>query len=340
MVDPTAVIDNGGGACSRPMTESAFRVAGATVGAAVLALPWVAALGVEETVRILNGSNENYRMRSAGWSYFSMVYNDAASLVSQDQSYNGVRWSFPEAMAHDMDGVGLVSLTIDDAPGDNPEVLTALLDMLNELKVQATFFCTTRLIRGPMTALMQRAVLDGHEVANHCPEDKSYFFSSEVDFEAALDESNDALESYQITLEKQAQNITWLANASKRWKWFRPPMGHQSRTMQSVLQRKGYSSVLGDVFSNDCFIGGTQCGRAAGQQTVKWNVEFSETRSRAGSVVIFHVPQATQRLASVDIIRGFIEASAAKGLKCTTLSGVASAVDRNINARAPGLAAE
>jgi hypothetical protein len=44
-------------------------------------------------------------------------------------------------------------------------------------------------------------------------------------------------------------------------------------------------------------------------------------------VVIFHVPQRSQRLAAVAIVRGFVEAAAAKGLKCTTLSDVAAAVD-------------
>ena len=43
---------------------------------------------------------------------------------------------------------------------------------------------------------------------------------------------------------------------------FRPPMGAMSCAMARVLQREGYSPLLGDVFSNDVFVGGG--GRKAG----------------------------------------------------------------------------
>jgi peptidoglycan/xylan/chitin deacetylase (PgdA/CDA1 family) len=256
-----------------------------------------------------------------------MVYGDATSLASKGESYRSVRWSFPQALAAEADGTGLVALTIDDAPGDNPELFAALLDALLELKVRATFFCTTRLIAGPMVALLWRAVAAGHEVCNHCPEDKSYAFHSQASFEAALDESAAALRAFHADLDARSLDVPWLCRTRKRWKWFRPPMGLQGRAMAAVLRRRGYSSVLGDVFSNDVFVGGSHVKEAAGPGTVAWNVEYSVARCRAGSVVIFHVPQRSQRLAAVAIVRGFVEAAAAKGLKCTTLSDVAAAVD-------------
>ena len=323
------VMDSGGGACPRPHSESTLRVAGMTAGVAVLALPWAVAMGFESVLRRARGSREHYNVRGAGWAFVSEVYGDITSLASRGESYQLVRWSFPAALAVEEDGTGLVALTIDDAPGDNPEMFAALLDTLLELKVKATFFCTTSLIVGPMVPLLRRAVQEGHEVCNHCPEDKSYATLSEVNFEAALNESAQALQDFQADLEAHSIDVPWLRRTRKRWRWFRPPMGLQSRAMAKVLRRLGYSSVLGDVFSNDVFVGGTHRDHASGPDTVRWNVNYSASRCKAGSVVIFHVPQQTQRLASAEIVKGFVLAAAAKGLKCTTLSDVAATVDEN-----------
>jgi peptidoglycan/xylan/chitin deacetylase (PgdA/CDA1 family) len=323
------VMDSGGGACPRPHSESTLRVAGMTAGVAVLALPWAVAMGFESVLRRARGSREHYNVRGAGWAFVSEVYGDITSLASRGESYQLVRWSFPAALAVEEDGTGLVALTIDDAPGDNPEMFAALLDTLLELKVKATFFCTTSLIVGPMVPLLRRAVQEGHEVCNHCPEDKSYATLSEVNFEAALNESAQALQDFQADLEAHSIDVPWLRRTRKRWRWFRPPMGLQSRAMAKVLHRLGYSSVLGDVFSNDVFVGGTLRDHASGPETVRWNVNYSASRCKAGSVVIFHVPQRTQRLASAEIVKGFVLAAAAKGLKCTTLSDVAATVDEN-----------
>jgi len=42
----------------------------------------------------------------------------------------------------------MIALTFDDAPGNNPEAMHALLDALSDLEVKATFCCTTDTIQG------------------------------------------------------------------------------------------------------------------------------------------------------------------------------------------------
>lgn len=128
------------------------------------------------------------------------------------------------------------------------------------------------------------------QVANHCPKDRVYAWDSAASFADALDESAEALRPY--FAQQQQQRERDLGQASrKRWRWFRPPSGMLSPSMAKVLAAKGYSPVLGDVFSNDVFVGGSLHGRAAGPNTVRYHVASSAERTRAGSIVIFHVPQ-------------------------------------------------
>ena len=61
----------------------------------------------------------------------------------------------------------------------------------------------------------------------------------------------------------------------------------------------------------------------------RYHVKYCAERARAGSVAIFHVPQAKARLASQEIVAGFVRDLASKGLRCTTLSEVAAAVHAN-----------
>lgn len=108
-------------------------------------------------------------------------------------------------------------------------------------------------------------------------------------------------------------DIPFLSSTHKRWKWFRPPSGMMSTAMASVLQAHGYSCVLGDVFSNDVFVGGDHSGSAAGPRTVAYHVDYCVKRTRAGSVVIFHVPKASSRLMAVDVVRSYLQELRTRG---------------------------
>jgi peptidoglycan/xylan/chitin deacetylase (PgdA/CDA1 family) len=58
----------------------------------------------------------------------------------------------------------IVALTFDDGP--DPENTPALLELLAERNIRATFFCIGRRVAG-QTALVQRMAAEGHEVENH-----------------------------------------------------------------------------------------------------------------------------------------------------------------------------
>ena len=136
---------------------------------------------------------------------------------------------------------------------------------------------------------MRRIVAAGHELCNHMPHDRSYALLGEPAFAADLRAAEEALAPFQPQLPPPSART-----------WFRPPMGAMSCAMARVLQREGYSPLLGDVFrfSNDVFdfVGGGRRGTQAGAATVAWHVEYCARRTKPGSVVIFHVPRARDRL--------------------------------------------
>ena len=51
-------------------------------------------------------------------------------------------------------------------------------------------------IVGPMVPLIQRAVEEGHELANHCPADRSYSMHFKAGFKRALHQSEEVLRPY------------------------------------------------------------------------------------------------------------------------------------------------
>lgn len=148
----------------RSSAASAARVAAACLCVVPLAAPWAFALAVEEATRRASGGSDSFMVRGAGWSFVTMIYDDAIALAARSDFLETLLWRFPEHHAVDESGTKLAALTIDDAPGDNPEAFGALLDVLRDLAIKVTFFCTTELITPTMAPLLERAVREGHEV--------------------------------------------------------------------------------------------------------------------------------------------------------------------------------
>jgi len=84
---------------------------------------------------------------------------------------------------------GQVALAIDGAPCRSrfadDAMVREVLAVLKEFDAHATFFVSTDYVRG-YEDLMREAIAQGHEVANRCPEDRSYAQDSEAEFEAEL----------------------------------------------------------------------------------------------------------------------------------------------------------
>jgi peptidoglycan/xylan/chitin deacetylase (PgdA/CDA1 family) len=319
------LVDGGGGNEDRHLLVATARVGVVLTGAVLVVVPWGVMLVLEEGTRKVLGSSDVFNVRMFAWSYLTVMYDDVVRLSALLGPFSAMRWRFPEELSVDQNGRQLVALTIDDAPGNNPTELGELLDTLKRWGAKATFFCTTNYVTDEMMPLMQRMVEEGHEVANHCPEDRVYHRDSESSFQDSLDESSKILEPFF----KHQQTLLKEKGVMKQFKWFRPPSGQMSQSMQTVLSRRGYSNVLGDCFSNDVFVGGTLRHVPAGPNTVAYHASYCSNRVKAGSIVIFHVPQLTERLLSKDVIDAFIGAAKIKGLDCVSLSELALSVDAN-----------
>lgn len=320
------ITDSGGGHEGKHILVATARVSVVLVGALVIVVPLGVCFMVEEGTRKVLRNSDGFNVRMFAWSYLTVMYDDVVRLSSLSSPFASMRWRFPEQHSyHQTSGNKLVALTIDDAPGDNPTELGALLDTLKLLKAKATFFCTTNYITKEMLPLMWRIVKEGHEVANHCPEDRIYSNESEQAFQKHLDESSSILEPFF----QHQDNRYHEEGYGQKWKWFRPPSGQMSNAMASVLTRRGYSNVLGDCFSNDVFVGGTLKHTTPGPNTVAYHTNYCLQRVKAGSITIFHAPQRIDRLMCHDIVDSFIRAAGDKELSCVSLSELALAVNRN-----------
>ena len=309
----------------RSIGASAARLGTASVGALVVGVPWALCLTVEEIARCATG-NKEYRLQRYGWEYASTVYEDLINLSSTSSAYKEMVWSWPAELL-ERAGRRIIALTFDDAPGDNPEAFAKLLDVLKVAGVRATFFCMTITIEAEgMDALMRRIIEEGHEICNHGHEDKSLGCMGESAFIAELEKAETYLERYRsVSVIQSAEGSSEeTAVPGPRRKWFRPPNGQMSATMARVLQRTGYTPILGDVFSNDAFVGGDS-SKDVGPKTQRWHVEYCLNRTKPGSVVIFHVPRLRSRLSIVNIAKSYIDAAKQKGFDIGTVSEVADA---------------
>merc|ERR1719326_737464 len=109
---------------------------------------------------------------------------------------------------------------------------------------------------------MKRMVEEGHELANHCTQDRPYNWDSAEDFEADLRSCEDVLNTF-----RRGEDFD-----AKRPKLFRPPCGLVSSAMREVLERRGYLTILGDVYSNDPAI----CNQ------VKFHADFLLRNAKSG----------------------------------------------------------
>eukprot|EP00405_Crypthecodinium_cohnii_P014313 CAMPEP_0206450438 /NCGR_PEP_ID=MMETSP0324_2-20121206/18723_1 /ASSEMBLY_ACC=CAM_ASM_000836 /TAXON_ID=2866 /ORGANISM="Crypthecodinium cohnii, Strain Seligo" /LENGTH=315 /DNA_ID=CAMNT_0053920083 /DNA_START=225 /DNA_END=1173 /DNA_ORIENTATION=+ len=84
---------------------------------------------------------------------------------------------------------GSIALTVDDAPCSRSDERLAMIrevqELLREYEAKATFFVCTDYVQSHESKFRE-LLSDGHEVANHCPADRSYMEDSEEAFEEAL----------------------------------------------------------------------------------------------------------------------------------------------------------
>lgn len=178
-----------------------------------------------------------------------------------------------------------VALTFDDGPDEHTG---ELLDLLDSLRVQATFF-----LLGSACAkhphLVRAIVARGHEVAGHGYTHKVF---PALSFEALRDELRtvDAL----------------LPPSTRARPLVRPPRGRFSTTSLARCARAGYTTVLWSIDSDDC------------RSKDVSHIEARVASARGGEIVLLHEGEAATRAA----LPGAVAALRAKGLELVTVSEV------------------
>ena len=148
----------------------------------------------------------------------------------------------------------VVYLTFDDGP--IPEVTPALLDILREAGVKATFFMVADNVR-KYPDLAARVVAEGHRVGNH---------------------TFNHLRGTQYSTAEYMANVAKAAEILPKTNLFRPPYGRLRAAQKRALREQGYKIVLWDVLTHDY---------DAAYSTERL-VEIVRKYVRKGSIINFH----------------------------------------------------
>ncbi|GBG34537.1 Bifunctional xylanase/deacetylase [Hondaea fermentalgiana] len=223
------------------------------------------------------------------WTFWGAALDDllvvARPWMRSSIGHRRCFWRFP-TLEQD------IVLTMDDAPGDSPKEMLGLLDLLEENQIRVTFFITTSFVRNAeLERTMQRIVDAGHEIGNHMPEDKPYHRLSAEAFRAELRKAEDVLARF---------DPHRFGPTRTNRRWFRPPHGRLSNAMMNVLVEEDYYIALGDVFSNDAAIGGRI--DPPRPSAISFHERFVQRHVKAGSIVVFHVPNKNSRKQTLPIL--------------------------------------
>ena len=127
---------------------------------------------------------------------------------------------------------GYISLTCDDGPSG--DITARMLDGLAQRNIHVTFFlCNYRIAQNQ--ELMQRYLLEGHEVANHSASHPNMTSLSGREIETEIDSTNDTLQSYSGAVPHL----------------FRPPGGAYNERILSALADRSMSCILWSVDPKD-----------------------------------------------------------------------------------------
>ena len=211
-----------------------------------------------------------------------------------------VRWLNPSVVwfVDVPPGVRAAALTIDDSPRGDGSSTEAILDMLREAGVRATFFVISGQVRTERhRALLRRMVAEGHELANHGRAEERAILLSDDEYARSLRVCDAFLRQYQPAL-----------------RWHRPGSGFVNARMLRRSAALGYTTVLGSVFPHDPIV-----ERA-------WHTAFFlEWRTRPGAVVIVH-----DRAYTAAALREALPAIAKRGISLGTLSQMLASAESGV----------
>ncbi len=152
--------------------------------------------------------------------WLSLLFGVSGTCIGLGVSFP--QWQlFGESLCQVQTKRKLVALTFDDGP--DPQSTPALLDLLAERNVRATFFCIGKRVARHVE-LAQRIVAEGHTVENHSHRHKRWTnLLPEAQLQADLAEAQEVI--HQVTDRTPA--------------WFRPPMGMTNPRVFRVTRKLG-----------------------------------------------------------------------------------------------------
>jgi len=146
----------------------------------------------------------------------------------------------------------VIYLTFDDGPV--PEVTPLVLNILEEYKIKATFFCVGNNVQSYPETFAQ-VLVSGHEVGNHTYNHLKGFSIPDQEYYDNIDKAAGVIDS----------------------KLFRPPYGRITRSQINELKTK-YKIIMWDVITHDY-------NKNISPETIMRTIKRF---SRNGSIVVFH----------------------------------------------------
>ena len=156
-----------------------------------------------------------------------------------------------------------IHLTFDDGP--HPTATPAILNILRERDIRATFFFLGQNVQ-QYPDIARQVVAEGHHIGNHSYIHTNLFFKDEAFIRKEIIQTEEILES----------------KLGKRTQYFRPPYGYFNLAILNVLKEIGSTCVLWNIDSKDY--------RLTRQLDIERRVLPHATN---GSIFLFHDNEAT-----------------------------------------------
>lgn len=183
----------------------------------------------------------------------------------------------------------VVAITYDDGP--NPPYTNQLLEVLDDLKIKATFFLIGRNVESyPDTS---RAILDGgHELGNHSYSHEELLFRSKS--------------FVNLEIEKTDQLLRQVGAVGKIH--FRAPFGYKGIVLPWLLSKLEKKHILWNVDPRDYMA-----------ETPEDVVKLAKKRTRPGSIILMHDGGGDRDL-TVAATRSLVQTLRAEGYRFATVS--------------------
>ncbi|OGI08030.1 MAG: hypothetical protein A2Y40_09845 [Candidatus Margulisbacteria bacterium GWF2_35_9] len=162
-----------------------------------------------------------------------------------------------------------VALTFDDGP--LPDVTEAILDILDQYKVKATFFIIgTNILKYPY--LVEKIYFAGHEVGNHTYHHLRLDTFPEYKLKYELEETNQLME-----------NIIGITP-----KYFRPPGGRFNNIILSLVNERNLIPVGWSINTSDFLYGKKTLTGPELDQKVEAILNLIHLRLKPGAIILMH----------------------------------------------------